>query len=76
MDQFSSPPKQLTLTQNNFSTNKGVTQYNTSLDIESYAINHMHETLMKSRAIASRGSVNKQVPTEYDLSELTRDIPR
>ena len=30
---------------------------------------------MNSRATVSRGSADKQVPTEYDFSELTTDIP-
>jgi len=75
MDQFLSPPKQSTLTQNVFSTDKGVTRYKTTLDIESYAIKSMHESLMNGHATVSRGSADKRVPTEYDLSELTTDIP-
>ena len=45
------------------------------LDIESYSINSMHELLMSSRATVSRSSADKRVRTEYNLSELTMDIP-
>ena len=63
------------LTQNALSTDKGVIRYKTTLDIESYAIKSMHELLMNGRATVSRGSADKQVLTEYGLSELTTDIP-
>ena len=35
----------------------------------------MHKSLINGHATASRGSINKQFPTEYNFSELTTDIP-
>jgi len=51
MDEFSLPQHQSTLTQNDFSTKRGVTKFKTTLDIENYyAIASMHEQMLNSRA--------------------------
>ena len=75
MDEFSPPQQQSTLTQNDFSTKRGVTNFKTTLDIESYAIASMHEQMVKSRAQVSRGGAVERIANEFDLSELTTDIP-
>ena len=75
MDEFSPPQQQSTLMQNDFSTNRGVTKFKTTLDIENYAIASMHEQMLNSRATVSRVSEDKRIANEFDLSELTTDIP-
>lgn len=75
MDEFSPPQQQSTLTQNDFSTKRGVPNFKTTLDIESYAIASMHEQMVKSRAQVSRGGAVERIANEFDLSELTTDIP-
>jgi len=75
MDEFSHPQHQSTLTQNDLSTKRGVTKFKTTLDIENYAIASMHEQMLNSRTTVSRGSEDKRIANEFDLSELTTDIP-
>ena len=76
MGDFTPSQQQSTLTQNDFSTNRGVTKFKTVLDIESYYIASIHKpNMLSSRATVSRGSADKQIGTEFKLSEFTTDIP-
>ena len=75
MSDFTPTQQQSTLTQNEFSTNRGVTKFKTALDIESYTIASMREHMLSSRTTATRGSPDRRIATEFELSELTTDIP-
>lgn len=75
MGDFAPPQQQSTLMQNNFSTNRGVTEFKSIINIENYDIASMPKQMMNICATVSKRSADKWIRIKFDLSELTLDIP-